>query len=153
MSEDHLSRRLIGELLPIVVKHQPSPEQLRYVFKQLREQTGIKRPSRPQALPKFYSPAEIYALLEGAAKCSPKHRLLVDMLLQSGLRISEFHKLDLRDLYPDQHQLAVLGGKGGKDRMIPLGGTLYQQIRLSWKSVGANSCKNRTRCTSNSPAS
>ena len=69
-------------------------------------------------------------MLEGAAKCSPKHRLLVDMLLQSGLRISEFHQLDLRDLYPDQHQLAVLGGKGGKDRMIPLGGTLYQQIRL-----------------------
>lgn len=130
MRNDKVSNRLIAELAPIIVRYRPSPEQLRYVFKQLREQTGIKRPARPKALPKFYTPAEVYALLEGAARCSPKHRLLVDGLIQTGLRISEFHALDIRDLSPDQHQLLVRSGKGGKDRVVPLSGSLYQQIRL-----------------------
>ncbi len=129
-TEDRLSRRLIGDIVPIVQQHKPSPEQLRYSFKRVREITGIKRPVRPAKLPKFYTPAEVYALLEGAGRRSPKHRLLVDSLMQSGLRISEFHRLDLRDLDPDQHQLRVNNGKGGKDRIVPLSGNLYQQIRL-----------------------
>jgi integrase/recombinase XerD len=69
-------------------------------------------------------------LLEGAAKCSTKHRLLVENLIQTGLRISEFHRLDIRDMDPDSHQLRVNGGKGGKDRIVPLSGSLYQQNRL-----------------------
>src|SRR5882762_5786204 len=31
---------------------------------------------------------------------------------------------------PDQHQTLVRNGKGGKDRIVPLSGNLYQQIRL-----------------------
>ena len=127
---DRLSHRLIGDLVPVVEKHAPSPEQLRYSFKRVREITGIKRPVRPAALPKFYTPAEVYALVEGAARVSSKHRLLVESLIQTGLRISEFHKLDLRDMDPDAHQLRVNKGKGGKDRIVPLSGSLHQQIRL-----------------------
>jgi integrase/recombinase XerD len=72
----------------------------------------------------------MYALLEGANRVSPKHRLLVEALMNTGLRISEFRRLDLRDLDPDAHQFLVRQGKGGKDRIVPLSGTLYQQIRL-----------------------
>src|SRR5258708_15200808 len=53
-----LSRRLIGDLVPVVRKHLPNPEQLRYSFKRVREITGIRRPVRPQRLPKFYSRSE-----------------------------------------------------------------------------------------------
>jgi integrase/recombinase XerD len=130
MGTDKLSRRLIDDLLPVVNKHQPTPEQLRYAFKRIRELTGIRRPTRPHRLPKFYTPAEVYALLEGAARVSPRHRLLVESLMQTGLRISELHKTDLRDLDLDQHQCLVRNGKGGKDRIVPLSGSLYQQIRL-----------------------
>lgn len=69
-------------------------------------------------------------MLEGAAKCSPKHRLLVENLLKTGLRVSELHKLDIRDMDPDGHHLRVNNGKGGKDRIVPLSGSLYQQNRL-----------------------
>lgn len=128
--DDKLSRRLIGDLVPVVRRHNPSPEQLRYSFKRVREVTGIRRPVRPARLPKFYSPGEVYALLEGAGRVSGKHRLLVEILIQTGLRISELHHLDMRDLDPDAHQLLVRQGKGGKDRIVPLSGSLYQQIRL-----------------------
>jgi integrase/recombinase XerD len=123
-------QRFIAEIVAVVDQHKPSPEELRYAFKRVREITGIRRPMRPQRLPKYYTPAEVYALIEGAAKCSAKHRLLVDCLIQTGLRISEFRQLDLRDLYPDQHQLLVRHGKGGRERYVPLSGNLYQQIRL-----------------------
>ena len=66
--------------MPVVQKHQPTPEQLRYSFKRTREITGIKRPVRPARLPKSYSPAEVYAIMEGAAKVSSKHRLFVEWL-------------------------------------------------------------------------
>jgi integrase/recombinase XerD len=49
---------------------------------------------------------------------------------RDGYCIAEFHELDLRDLDPDVHQALIRGGKGGKDRIVPLSGTLYQQIRL-----------------------
>ena len=62
-------------------------KELRYAFKRVRELTGIRRPVRPQRLPKYYTPAEVYALSEGASRVSPKHRLLVDCLIQTGLRI------------------------------------------------------------------
>src|SRR5437899_2899100 len=42
--KDALSRKLIAELVPIVQKHKPSPEQLRYSFKIVRQLTGITRP-------------------------------------------------------------------------------------------------------------
>lgn len=102
------------------------------MFKRVREVTGIRHPVRPARLPKFYTPAEVYMLIEaeGAARVSPKHRLLVENLPQTGLRISEFHKLDIRDMDPDNHQLLVKAGKGGKDRIVPLSGSLYQQNRL-----------------------
>jgi integrase len=128
--EDAASRRLIRDLVPVVQKHRPSPEQLRYALKRVREITGIRRPVRPAKLPKFYSPAEVYAILEGAARCSPKHRLLDEWLFQTGMRISEFHQHDIRDMDQDQHQSLVRNGKGGKDRVVPLSGQLYQQTRL-----------------------
>ena len=97
-------------------QHRPSPEDLGYAFRRVREITGIRRPLRPQRLPMYYTSAEVYA---GAGRVSPKHRLHVDWLMQSGLRISEFHKLDLRDLDPIGHQARVNQGKGGKDRIVP----------------------------------
>lgn len=123
-------QRFIAELIAVVEREKPSPEDLRYAFKMVREQTGIRRPVRPARLPKFYSPAEVYALLEGASKVSNKHRLLVECLIQTGLRISEFKKLDLRDLDPDSHQLRVNAGKGGKDRIVPMSGRLHYEISL-----------------------
>jgi integrase/recombinase XerD len=120
----------VNKCIPVVQKYGPSPEQLRYSFKRVREITGIKRPVRLAPLPKFYTPAEVYTLTEGASRVSTKHRLLVDCLIQTGLRISEFHKLDLRDLDPSGHQLLVHGGKGGKDRIVPLSSSLHQNIRL-----------------------
>ena len=84
------SHQCLITALVAVQEQTPSPEELRYAFKRFREITGIRRPMRPQRLPKYYTLAEVYALIEGAGKCSPKHRLLVDCLIHTGLRISEF---------------------------------------------------------------
>ncbi len=126
----HSQKQLIAELVLVVERHRPSPEELRYAFRRVREVTGIRRPVRPSRLPKFYTPAEVYALLEGAGRCSPKHRLLVENLIQTGLRISEFRQLDIRDMDKDNHQLHVRHAKGGKERIVPLSGSLYQQNKL-----------------------
>lgn len=56
-------QRFIAELVKVVERRKPSPEELRYAFKRVRELTGIRRPVRPSRLPKFYTPAEVYALL------------------------------------------------------------------------------------------
>jgi len=118
----------IRELDSIVRKHNPTPAEFRYALKTLREGTGLRRPRWTPPAPRVYTPAEVQALLDGAATCSPKHQLLVRFLLQTGLGISEFHKLDLSDIDADTQQLRVRDGEW--DRTVPLSSTLYGQIRL-----------------------
>ena len=60
-------------------------------------------------------------------KISPKgyrDRAILRVLCFTGIRVAELCALDLADIKnPDNPQLLVRGGKGGKRRQVPLGGT------------------------------
>jgi integrase/recombinase XerD len=126
------SAALVQELKAVVESHRPSPEVLRYAFKQVRVLTGIKRPVRPRRLPKFYTPAELYRMFEAANTLGPDRRVFIDVLVQTGLRIAEFHALDLRDIEQDVEgaRIHIRRGKGGKERYLPISGRLYHELKL-----------------------
>jgi len=85
---------------------------------------AVKPPPPPRRLPKALSVTEVEALLAAAgADGTPRalrDRALLELLYGTGARISEAVGLAVDDL--DQVSGAVvLHGKGGKDRMVPVG--------------------------------
>jgi integrase/recombinase XerD len=84
----------------------------------------VRPPQSPRRLPKAIPLADVEALLEAAAVdgdvAGLRDRALLELLYGSGARISEAVGLDVDDL--DLGRGAVLlRGKGGKERVVPLG--------------------------------
>ena len=85
---------------------------------------GVRPPTTPSRLPKAITVAEVERLLDAAsAPDTPlalRDRALLELLYATGARISEAVGLSIDDL--DLHTGAVLlQGKGGKQRMVPVG--------------------------------
>ncbi|RKS77858.1 integrase/recombinase XerD [Motilibacter peucedani] len=85
---------------------------------------GVRPPSAPKRLPKAVGVAEVEALLEAAgADGSPRalrDRALLEVLYGCGARISEAVGLDVDDVDLDAGAARLLG-KGGKERLVPVG--------------------------------
>ncbi|UXA20431.1 site-specific tyrosine recombinase XerD [Mycobacterium sp. SMC-4] len=87
----------------------------------------VKPPTPSRRLPKSLSIDEVLALLEAAGGDSDadgpltlRNRALLELLYSTGARISEAVGLDVDDV--DTHARSVLlRGKGGKQRLIPIG--------------------------------
>jgi integrase/recombinase XerD len=87
----------------------------------------VKPPTPTRRLPKSISVDEVIALLDGAGgdgeadgPLTLRNRALLELLYSTGARISEAVGLDVDDV--DTHSRSVLlRGKGGKQRMVPIG--------------------------------
>jgi site-specific recombinase XerD len=81
-------------------------------------------PRRPRRLPQAPKPAEVDALVESLERDGPlglRDRALVELVYSAGLRSAEAVGLDLGDVDFEQELVHVREGKGGKDRVVPLG--------------------------------
>ena len=85
----------------------------------------LEKPRAPRRLlHKALAPEEIEKLLAVPDVDDPlglRDRALLELLYSSGLRRAEAARLALRDLDPARGTLFVDQGKGGKDRLVPLG--------------------------------
>ncbi|MGB9377442.1 MAG: site-specific tyrosine recombinase XerD [Mycobacteriales bacterium] len=85
---------------------------------------GVRPPAAPRRLPKAISVEEVDRLLEAAGfdqtVLSLRDRALLEMLYATGARISEAVGLAVDDI-DRSGATAVLHGKGGKTRMVPVG--------------------------------
>jgi integrase/recombinase XerD len=89
---------------------------------------GVRPPAPPRRLPKAISVDQVASILEASGAdgtaLALRDRALLEVLYGSGARISEAVGLDVDDLAlaGDQPTGAVLlRGKGGKERVVPLG--------------------------------
>ncbi len=91
----------------------------------------VATPRQEKYLPTTLTVDESYALLEniqGADKLSLRDRAILEMLYSCGLRISELTGLDVGDVDFEQALVRVLG-KGGKERIVPIGQHAQQAVR------------------------
>lgn len=85
---------------------------------------AVRPPKAPRRLPKALAVDEVLAILEAAG--APDHpralrdRAMLELLYSCGARISEVTALDVDDL-DTEHRAVVLRGKGGKERIVPVG--------------------------------
>lgn len=83
----------------------------------------LTAPSTWLALPKFLTVGEVEALLAAPDASKPhgvRDRAMLEVLYGSGLRVSELASLKLSGVNRDDGFL-VCRGKGGKERIVPLG--------------------------------
>ena len=109
----------------------------RYYACVLRDQPGfadptllIERPRLPRSLPKALAEREIERLLDAPDLGTPlglRDRAMLELMYACGLRVSELVELPLAALNPRQGVLRVTG-KGGKDRLVPVGEVALERI-------------------------
>ena len=84
---------------------------------------AVRPPTPPRRLPKAISVDDVERLLEAAGfdgtPLALRDRALVEVLYGTGARISEAVGLDVDDLL--DRDAVVLRGKGGKERVVPVG--------------------------------
>jgi len=83
----------------------------------------VAPPAQPVRLPRTLSTDEVEQLLTGCVGDGPvalRDRALLELLYSTGARISEAVGLDVDDL-DDEQRVVRLHGKGGKDRIVPVG--------------------------------
>jgi integrase/recombinase XerD len=93
----------------------------------------VRPPAPPRRLPKAITVAEVERLLAAAgpapddAAAGPdqltglRNRALLEFLYGTGARISEATGLDIDELDTDGEAMVRLSGKGGKQRLVPVG--------------------------------
>jgi integrase/recombinase XerD len=90
----------------------------------------IERPRMPRSLPKALAEREIESLLNApdlASTLGLRDRAMLELMYASGLRVSELVELPLAGLNTRQGVLRVTG-KGGKDRLVPVGEVALEHI-------------------------
>ena len=87
---------------------------------------GITRAKKPARLPVVLSQSEVAAVLGHTRGTSG---LIIRLLYGSGLRLMEAMRLRVKDIDFHSNIIMVRGGKGDKDRVVPLPATLAQPLR------------------------
>lgn len=93
---------------------------------------NLDAPKLPRNLPKYLSEAEVEALLQTVATYpgleGVRLKAMLELLYASGLRVTELVSLPLTALLFERG-LVQVRGKGGKERMVPLGDPAVAALR------------------------
>jgi integrase len=81
----------------------------------------------------YLTEPEYIALLD-AARLIPEHALLMRLLWETGLRISEALNLTYNNVYPDG--VNIMRGKGNKQRFVPCQATVLGELLRQGQSHG-----------------
>jgi integrase/recombinase XerD len=91
----------------------------------------IERPRREKKLPNVLSKQEVKRILE--ASVNMKHRLMLSLIYACGLRRSELLNIVPSDIQSERNLLFIRQSKGKKDRVVPIGNFLIEQLREYYK--------------------
>jgi len=109
---------------------------LRSFYKYLLRQGKVKKditarvisPKTDKPLPVFFREEEMNRALDNAEDLSPRDELILSLLYQTGMRQAELLNLTDADFDLAQGQVRIFG-KRRKERIVPIGPSLIEQIR------------------------
>lgn len=104
----------------------------RVMFGRKLSEIILPRPRKERKLPVVLSPDEVSAIINVIR--NRKHRLVVMLIYDTGMRVSEAVSIKLNNIDTHRNLIHIRGGKGKKDRIVPLSGRLYSGIREYIKS-------------------
>ncbi len=111
---------------------------LRQFYAYLKKRIEIPLPKIPKQLPKVLSREDVKKMIAAA---KGKEKLLIVLLYSTGCRVSEILNLCYEDINLEEGYAIVKGGKGAKDRIVPLS---KQAIELLKQNFGSGKIFNLT---------
>ncbi len=97
----------------------------------------IQKPRLEQKLPKSITKQDAQTILEYAFSIPSdyrftryRNRAMLAIMIYAGLRVSEVMNLKVSEIDLENRVIAVNGGKGGKDRLIPISSKLHEYLIL-----------------------
>jgi len=81
-------------------------------------------------LPKYLKEDEVRKLLNAPDREKTRDRLILRILYRCGLRVSELTSLKIEDINFDEGMITIRGGKGDKDRIVPVDDETLDLIQL-----------------------
>ena len=109
---------------------------LRFFYSRVLERDLFKKISSVKSekkIPVVLSKDEIKRILEAAE--NKKHKILIELMYSSGLRVSEAVSIKVEDLDLIQKMAKVQSGKGKKDRIVILSSNLASHIDSRLKKM------------------
>jgi integrase/recombinase XerD len=88
-------------------------------------------PKAPRRLPSILSVDEVTQLIDAAHSLS--HRTMLMLLYSTGMRNAELRHLQVGDIDSRRMLIHIRHGKGGRDRYVPLSGTLLTTLRVYYR--------------------
>jgi len=92
----------------------------------------LVRPHLPRKLPVVLTPEEVWSVLGQIRR--PPYRVCLSLISSCGLRLLEGVQLQVSQIDSARMQLRIQGGKGNKDRYIPLPERTLMLLREHWRS-------------------
>ena len=92
----------------------------------------VSTPRQDKKLPKFLYSQEIELLMKAPDTSLPlgrRDKAILETLYAAGLRVSELVSMDLKDI-DFEERLIKIKGKGGKERIVPLGSKAAQALGI-----------------------
>ena len=103
--------------------------------------TGLRLPKLPDRLPRHVlTLSEVKAVLQQPDTQTPRgirDRAILEMFYSTGIRAGEMAALTIHDVDPQNGFVRVNKGKGGKDRVVPMGHTASRYAREYLREVRA----------------
>lgn len=100
----------------------------------------LELPRKPyKSLPKALSLQEVQEVLNLPDVSDPlgiRDRTILELFYATGIRRSELVRIDVEDINPENGVLMIRKGKGGKDRVVPVGDRV-----LSWVNQYLEKCR------------
>lgn len=87
----------------------------------------VPKPKQPKSLPAFLTEIEIGKLISSIINL--KHKAIIILLYDGGLRISELQNLKMAHINGAQAILNIKNSKGAKDRLVPIQHTTIELLR------------------------
>jgi integrase/recombinase XerD len=89
---------------------------------------NIKRSKVPKDFDPVISKEDVKAMILNTG--SLKHRLLIELLYSSGMRVGECVRLKVSDIFPEKKAVFVKCGKGKKDRFTIISDVFLRDMRM-----------------------
>lgn len=97
----------------------------RQIVKRELGDLNFKRSTKQRQLPVVLSPQEVSNVIQ---QINPRHRIVIQLLYGSGLRVNECLSLRVQDVNLSNLSLTVRDGKGNKDRQTLLSTNLSEPL-------------------------